>query len=103
MDEIDRSSARKYAMSALLSTYMIPSEPAAVAALTLAGAAWNSALGDNVMRDQHRELVDHIDWGAAIPWAELRSNNPDQLVAELAEYKRECYPADHRRMEEQPP
>ena len=77
---------------------VIPSEPATVAALTLAGAAWNSALGDNVMRDQHRKLVDHIDWGGAIPWAELRSNNTDQLVAELAEYKREHYPADLRRI-----
>ncbi len=76
----------------------IPSGPAAVAALALAGAAWNSALDDNEMRDQHRELVDHIDWGAAIPWAELRSNNPDQLVAELADYKRERHPADLRRI-----
>ena len=76
----------------------IPSGPATVAALALAGAAWNSALGDNAMRDQHRDLVVHIDWGAAIPWAELRSNNSDQLVAELVEYKRERYPADLRRI-----
>jgi hypothetical protein len=76
----------------------IPSEPAAVAALMLAGAAWNSALGDNVMRDQHRKLVEQIDWDGAIPWAELRSDDTDQLVAELADYKRAQHPADLRRI-----
>ncbi|MCP5069853.1 MAG: hypothetical protein GY946_25070 [bacterium] len=76
----------------------IPSEPAAIAALMLAGAAWNSALGDDVMRDKHRELVDQIDWEDVVPWAEFRSADTDKHVAELADYKRQHYPEDRRRI-----
>lgn len=89
---------KQMAMRLMKDPCAIPSEPAAVAALMLAGAAWNSALGDNVMRDQHRKLVEQIDWNGAIPWAELRSDNTDQLIAELAEYKRAQHPDDLRRI-----
>ncbi|MEE9383009.1 MAG: hypothetical protein V3V08_06295 [Nannocystaceae bacterium] len=76
----------------------IPSEPAAVAALMLAGAAWNSAIGDDVMRDKHRDLLDQIDWEDVAPWAELGSADTDQHIAELADYKRQHYPEDRRRI-----
>ena len=73
-------------------------EPATMAILMLAGAAWNSAIGDNAMRDQHRKLVDQIDWSGVTPWSELRSDDTEQLIAELIEYKRENYPDDLRRV-----
>jgi len=76
----------------------IPSEPAAVATLMLAGAAWNSAVGDTVMLDQHRKLVEQIDWSGVTPWAELRSDDTDKLIAELVDHKRERYPSDLRRI-----
>ena len=34
------------------------SDPATIAFLMLAGAAWNSAVGANFMRDKHREFTD---------------------------------------------
>jgi hypothetical protein len=89
---------KQMAMRLLKNPDAVPSEPAAVAALMLAGAAWNSALGDNAMRDQHRKLVEQIDWSGSVPWAELRSDNTDQLIAELAAFKREHYPTDLRRI-----
>ena len=76
----------------------IPSEPAAEAALMRANAAWNCAAGDTVLRDQHRGVVGQIDRGGLIPWAGLRSNDTDQLIAELVEHKRKRYPNDHRRI-----
>jgi len=75
-----------------------PSEPAAVAALMLAGAAWNSAVGDNAMRDQHRALVARIAWSGVLPWSELRSDDTERLITELVAYKREHYPDDLRRI-----
>ena len=74
------------------------SEPATMAVLMLAGAAWNSAIGDNAMREQHRKLVEQIDWNGVIPWSELRSDDTKRLIAELVEYKREHYPNDLRRV-----
>lgn len=76
----------------------IPSEPATVAALMLANAAWNSAIGDSSMRDRHRALIDQIDWEDVTPWAELRSGDTEHLIAELVAYKREHYPNDLRRI-----
>lgn len=74
------------------------SEPATMAVLMLAGAAWNSAIGDNAMRKQHRNLVEQIDWSGVTPWSELRSDDTERLIAELVEYKREHYPDDLRRV-----
>jgi hypothetical protein len=74
------------------------SEHAAMAVLILAGAAWNSAIGDNIMRDKHRELVDQIDWRGVTPWFELRSDDTELLIAELVDYKRTHYVNDLRRV-----
>jgi len=74
------------------------SEPATMAVLMLAGAAWNSAIGDNAMREQHRKLIEQIDWSGVTPWSELRSDDTERLIAELVEYKLEHYPNDLRRV-----
>lgn len=74
------------------------SEPATLAVLMLAGAAWNSAIGDNAMREQHRKLIEQIDWSGVTPWSELRSDDTERLIAELVEYKLEHYPNDLRRV-----
>jgi len=86
---------KEMAMRLLKNPEAIPSKPAAVAALILAGAAWNSAIGDTVLRDQHRKLVEQIDWNGVKPWAELRSDDTDKLIAELVEHKKDRYPHDN--------
>lgn len=73
-------------------------EPATIAALMLAGAAWNSAIGDNVMREKHRELIDQIDWEGVTPWEELRNSDSEQLITQLVDYKRAHFPNDLRRV-----
>ncbi|MFQ5790329.1 MAG: hypothetical protein ACE5JI_07595, partial [Acidobacteriota bacterium] len=42
--------------------------------------------------------VEQVDWGDVTPWAELRSNDTDQLIAELVKHKQERYPNDLRRI-----
>lgn len=74
------------------------SEPAAVASLMLAGVAWNYANGDKASRDQHRVLIDGIDWDSVTPWAELRTSDTEKLISELVDYKRAHYPNDLRRI-----
>lgn len=76
----------------------VATEPAMMAVLMLAGAAWNGAIGDSVMRAKHRELVEQIDWSGVTPWFELKSDDTDQLIAESIEYKRQHYPDDQRRV-----
>ena len=73
-------------------------EPATMAALILAGTAWNSAIGDNLMREKHREIIDQIDWDGVTPWEELSGSDTDRLIAELVDYKRERFPNDLRRV-----
>lgn len=74
------------------------SEPATMASLMLASAAWNSAIGDNAMREQHRELTDQIDWEGVTPWEEMRISDTEQLIVELVDYKRAHFPNDLRRV-----
>ncbi|MBD3337454.1 MAG: hypothetical protein GF355_18220 [Candidatus Eisenbacteria bacterium] len=74
------------------------SEPAIVAALMLAGAAWNSAIGDDAMREDHRKMLDRIDWDDVTPWQELRGSDTERLIGELVDYKRAHHPNDMRRI-----
>jgi len=89
---------KEMAIQLLKQPEAIPTEPAFVAALMIATAAWNIATGFMVPRDEYRKTVDQIDWGSVEPWAELRSNDIDKLVAELVEYKKERFPNDRRRL-----
>ena len=70
----------------------IPS--AAAAALLLASAAWNSAVGDNGLRDRHREMLKRLAWNRGEPRAELVSRDSARLIDELVEYKRAHFPDD---------
>lgn len=73
-----------------------PTEPASAAVLLLAGAAWNIAVGDENLPDNHCKVIEQIDWGNVKPWEELRSNDTDWLIAELVEYKQKRFPDDLR-------
>ena len=74
------------------------SEVATTAALMLASAAWNIAIGYNAVRDQVRRMADQFDWEDITPWVELRSGDSERLVSELVDYKRAHYPNDLRRV-----
>ena len=65
-----------------------PSAGAAEAALLLASASWNSASDDPNFQNQHREALKNVDWGKAVPWAELCSTGTERLIAGLVEYCR---------------
>lgn len=87
-------------MALLLLKYpdAIPTEPAMSAALILASSAWNSAIGDDVMRKGHRNAVAQIDWSDVNPWKEFRSDDTEQIIAQLVAYKGKHYPNDFRRI-----
>ncbi|MBN1654374.1 MAG: hypothetical protein JXA30_11445 [Deltaproteobacteria bacterium] len=89
---------KEMAIQLLKTPEAIPTEPAFVASLMIATAAWNIATGFIVPRDEYRKIADQIDWGSVQPWAELRSNDIDNLVAELVEYKKKRFPNDSRRL-----
>ncbi|MDP2626024.1 MAG: hypothetical protein Q8Q58_03840 [Candidatus Rokubacteria bacterium] len=72
--------------------------PAVETAILLASAAWNAALGDHGLRDQHREMLKKFDWGGRQPWPELVSTDTDCLIAGLIEYKQARHPDDRRRI-----
>jgi len=72
--------------------------PAFQAAILLSSAAWNAALGDHGLRNQHREMLEKFDWGGRQPWPELVSTDTDRLIAGLVEYKLVRYPNDRRRI-----
>jgi hypothetical protein len=75
----------------------IPSLPAAQAALMLASVAWNRSVGDTISPDEYRQIFQQLTCGVT-PWGELRCDDTDQLIADLAERKRERYPNDARRI-----
>lgn len=72
--------------------------PAVETVILLASAAWNAALGDQGLRDQHREMLKKLDRGGRQPWPELVSTDTDGLIAGLIEYKQACHPDDRRRI-----
>lgn len=86
------------ASSLLAAPQRAPSEPATKACLILAGAAWNRALGDRDASRQGLGLIEQIDWGEVLPWSEMRSDEPPELLDELVVYKRKHHPEDHRRV-----
>lgn len=70
--------------------------PALRTAILLASAAWNAALGDPGLRNQHNDQIKEFDWRGASPWAELLSSDTDQLIDGLVEFKNTHYPNDRR-------
>jgi hypothetical protein len=86
------------AWSLLKDPDVIPSQPAAQAVLMLASIAWNNSVGDAISPDQQRQVIEQLNGSSLTPWAELRLENTDQLVAELVKQKRARYPNDLRRI-----
>jgi len=66
--------------------------------LLLAGAAWNTGLGDTQLRDRLRETIGQLIQKGGDPWAELVSDDIESLVAGLVEYKKIHFPDDGRRI-----
>ncbi len=88
---------KKMALRLLKEPNGVPTEPAMMAALVLAGIAWSAANGEDEVEPQIHRL-EQLDWDGTTPWAELRSDNPDTLIAELIKYKRDNFPTDLRRI-----
>jgi hypothetical protein len=61
-------------------------------------SAWNAALGDHGLRDQHRAMLKKLDRGGRQLWPELVSTDTDGLIAGLIEYKQARHPDDRRRI-----
>ena len=78
-----------------------PSEPspeAAQVALLLANAAWNECVGLDHARENYRNGWETMEAANPALWNELKSNDIDAMIDELAKYKKTHYPDDRRRI-----
>lgn len=48
------------------------------------------------MRNGYRKPIEEIDWDGITPWAELRTNDTEQLITDLIAYKQSHFPTDLR-------
>ena len=76
----------------------IPTSEAAHIALFFATAAWNESVGLPGAREGYRVVWETIEADNPAAWNELKSSNVDQMIDELARYKRTHYPDDQRRI-----
>ena len=74
------------------------SRDALAAALMLAAAAWNNAVGDQALYERFRRQLAEADAKGSVPWAVLSGRNAAEAIALLIGFKNRMYPADLRRV-----
>ena len=72
------------------------SQAAVAAVLFLGCAAWNSANGDPLLAERHKEELDRIDWEGAKPFTGMKSSDTVQLITDLVVCKQKWFPDDSR-------
>jgi hypothetical protein len=76
----------------------VPSSEAAHVALFFANVAWNECVGLDQAREGYRNAWEPIAATNPELWKELKSNDVNAMIDDLARYKREHYPDDQRRI-----
>jgi len=76
----------------------VPSSEAAHVALFFANVAWNESVGIDHARENYRNVWESIEANNPALWNELKSNDIDNMVDELVQYKKAHYPDDRRRI-----
>ena len=89
---------KEMSLTALCEPDLVPSSEAAHAALLLAHIAWNRATDLKVPSPNYRPLLRRFEASNPALWNELKSTDPEALVAGLTAYKRLHYPHDHRQI-----
>jgi len=67
-------------------------------ALFFANVAWNECVGLDHARESYRNVWESIEANNPALWNELKSNDIDNMVDELVEYKNAHFPDDRRRI-----
>lgn len=75
-----------------------PSSEAAHAALLIAHVAWNRANGTATGRLAYADVLQAFENSNPGFWSELRSSDPEGLIAELVTYKEQHYGHDNRQL-----
>ncbi len=76
----------------------VPSSESAHVALMFANIAWNESVGMTAARDGYRKAWESIEAGNPQMWNEFKSNNVDEMIDELVNYKKTKFPDDQRRI-----
>ncbi len=76
----------------------IPSSEAAHVALFFANVAWNESVGLDHAREGYRGAWETIEAENPELWNEFKSNDIDGMIDELAQYKKEHFSDDERRI-----
>jgi hypothetical protein len=76
----------------------VPSSEAAYVALMFANIAWNEAIGLGIPRTSYRSSWEQIAAENSEMWSEFKSNDMDAMIDELAQFKKQHYPDDQRRI-----
>ena len=74
------------------------SSEAAHVALFFANVAWNECVGLDHPRQGYRNVWETIEAENPALWNELKSNDSEAMIDELAEYKKAHFPGDRRRI-----
>ena len=76
----------------------VPSAEAAHVALMFANIAWNETVGLDHPRNGYRSAWEMIEAENPEMWSEFKSNDVDNLIDELVQFKKQHYPDDKRRI-----
>lgn len=76
----------------------IPSAEAAHVALMFANLAWNETVGLDHPRNGYRSAWEMIEAENPEMWSEFKSNDVDNLIDDLVQFKKQHYPDDQRRI-----
>ena len=89
---------KEMALTVLDSPESVPSSEAASAALLLSHVAWQRANGDEITLAMYRSALAEMQKSRPGLWKELKSADPEALIAELVNFKNQNYPHDKRRV-----
>ena len=89
---------KEMSLTVLCEPDLVPSSEAAHAALLFAHIAWNRATDLKARSPDYRSLLRQFEASNPALWNELKSSDPEALVAGLTAYKQVHHPHDHRQI-----
>lgn len=89
---------KEMALTVLVEPELVPSSEAAAATLLLSHVAWQRANGDNLPAKTYPSFLAELENVYPEFWRELKSKNPEEIIAGLVAYKEQHYLCDTRKI-----
>lgn len=80
----------------LLANPSRPSSEAAHLALLFSHVAWNKSIGKKISKDMYKPVIQQIEDSNRKMWKELKSNDYNEIISGLVEYKKKYFATDKR-------